>query len=339
MKNRHIIVIVVLMLLFLGNIGEKCFAAVKPDAKTLWTNPTPANRLEPGGSKKNVGYVAGERPGFKTWNWLIYTLGLWTDYYEPVTDLLQVSTDTAGGYIGQRGSITIGKSTDTITAGVEVDIVGDVAADAFVNSTNTVINADFDGDSTGEIQFQIGGSTVAKIDNAGKATFNNEVTISSNVLIDSRLDIGEDTSQEFILTAGTSTTDTYDFAISTNGEFFTSYGFFHDRGDPSGFDFSQGDLITDGNWYDLDLSSIVPVGTKTILLRVDMRDTGVQLEFRLRENGNSNIFNMSAIFNQVSNFWVQQDMIVSCDSNRIIEYWATNTTFDNIDIVVSGWWK
>lgn len=101
--------IIVLSLLLLVSIVH----GVKPDSKTIWTNATPTNRLEPGGSKKNTGYIAGERPGFKTWNWLIYNLGLWTDYLEDVTDTLKISSTVTNGHIGQTGNIGIGESTPT----------------------------------------------------------------------------------------------------------------------------------------------------------------------------------------------------------------------------------
>ena len=105
--------IIVLTLLLLGSITH---GFEKPDAKTIWTNATPGNRLEPGGSKKNTGYIAGERPGFKTWNWLIYNLGLWTDYLEDITDTLKISTTGADGYIGETGNVGIGTSTPTVKA-------------------------------------------------------------------------------------------------------------------------------------------------------------------------------------------------------------------------------
>ena len=62
-------------------------------------------------------------------------------------------------------------------------------ADSFTNSTNTVLNADFDGSLSGEIQFQIGGTTVVVIDNDGKAIFNNEVTVSSHAIISGNVDL------------------------------------------------------------------------------------------------------------------------------------------------------
>lgn len=107
---KRTIGIILLTMVLLGSVTH---GFEKPDAKTIWTNATPGNRLEPGGSKKNTGYIAGERPGFKTWNWLIYNLGLWTDYLEDATNTLKISSVTSDGHIGQTGDIGIGTSTPT----------------------------------------------------------------------------------------------------------------------------------------------------------------------------------------------------------------------------------
>lgn len=145
MKRFNLIVLA--MLLCLSGAG-RLYTAQKPDAKTLWTNGTPGNRLEPGGSKKNTGYVAGERPGFKTWNWLIYDLGLWTDYLEEVTDTLKISTDIAGSsYLGQTGEVGIGTSSPTAKVhiistgtGVAFRIDTPELPDAIVVSSDGVVN-------------------------------------------------------------------------------------------------------------------------------------------------------------------------------------------------------
>ena len=60
----------------------------KPITKTSWSNGTPENRIEPGNSKKNTGFLADERPGFQHFNWLIWILEQWVNYLENTTDLL-----------------------------------------------------------------------------------------------------------------------------------------------------------------------------------------------------------------------------------------------------------
>ena len=113
---------------------------------------------------------------------------------------------------------------------------------------------------------------------------------------------------------------------------------FTDRGDPASNDFSVGDFTTDGTWRDLDLSSIVPEGAIAVAISLRLIDNAVDSEFQLRKNGNSNARNRSVVATQIANVSIWADMIVACDSNRIIEYMGTNTSFSTINIVVKGWW-
>jgi hypothetical protein len=126
-------------------------------------------------------------------------------------------------------------------------------------------------------------------------------------------------------------------SIDVSEEVTTGYGFFHDRGDVSAPDLTG--FTDDGNWHDWDLSSIVPDDAKTVLIQVEMKgDVGKYMLFR--KNGNSNTNNIDAFFPQVSQVVFSKNIIVSCDSNKVIEYLATAASnWGSISIVVRGWWK
>lgn len=114
---------------------------------------------------------------------------------------------------------------------------------------------------------------------------------------------------------------------------------FVDRGDPTDWDFEFADFELDATWRDLDLSSVVPSGAVAVLLRVEVRDDGGNNIFMLRENGNSNNFNVGRITSQVAAVYMRADVIVACDSNRIIEYYGgTTTTWNTVYITIAGWW-
>lgn len=113
---------------------------------------------------------------------------------------------------------------------------------------------------------------------------------------------------------------------------------FVDRGDPASIDFTLTSFTTDGTWRDFNLSSIAPAGAKAVLLRVDIRDDLTESVFQLRENGNSSIINVATLVVLVANIKHYADIIVSLDTNRIIEYFATNTTWTSINVTVAGWW-
>lgn len=114
-------------------------------------------------------------------------------------------------------------------------------------------------------------------------------------------------------------------------------GFF-DRGDPASDDWTQADLTTDATWRDLDLSAIVPAGAKAVLFSVGVKDGVVDSDLRFRKNGNTDIYNRAIVRTLVANVYTMQDIVVACDTDRIIEYNGDNLTFTNINIVVKGWW-
>ncbi len=115
---------------------------------------------------------------------------------------------------------------------------------------------------------------------------------------------------------------------------------FTNRGDPSSDDFNVGDLSTGGVYTDLDLSSIVTdSNAKAVVLRLNVSDDAVQSFIRFRRNGNSNDLATSGVNTQVSGVTITSTIVVPCDTNQVVEYLTTNTTFTSIDITVIGWFN
>lgn len=110
-----------------------------------------------------------------------------------------------------------------------------------------------------------------------------------------------------------------------------------DRGDPADYDFTTGNFTTDDNWHDLDLSSIVPSGATWVKVKVVFTDDAVDSYLALRKNGNTNTRVSLSNKVRVANKTHYITGFVPCDSNRVIEYIATNTTFTTISLVVTGW--
>lgn len=113
---------------------------------------------------------------------------------------------------------------------------------------------------------------------------------------------------------------------------------FIDRGDPDSPDFSANGFVKDGNWHDLDLSSIVPKGAKAVTLTVLIVVTETTKALRFRKKGNLNVPNISQMWNLVANLPYTADLIVACNSNRVIEYLVDPSTWTDIEITVKGWW-
>jgi hypothetical protein len=111
-----------------------------------------------------------------------------------------------------------------------------------------------------------------------------------------------------------------------------------DRGDPVNYDFTLGDFTTDATWRDLDLSAVVPAGAVLVLLACSLEDNASGSIMLWRKNGNTNNVARDGQRTQVQNAKIEDSVIVACDSNRVIEYYGTNTAFTAINVTIIGWW-
>lgn len=111
------------------------------------------------------------------------------------------------------------------------------------------------------------------------------------------------------------------------------------RGDPSANDFTIVSFTADATWRDLDLSAILPVGTKAVVLRIGIQNDTAGQSVSFRKNGNSNASNSAIVYTPVANVPNAGQNTVFCDANRVIEYYATNGgTWASINVCVMGWY-
>jgi len=110
-----------------------------------------------------------------------------------------------------------------------------------------------------------------------------------------------------------------------------------DRGDPSSPDWDTGDLTTDNSWHDIDCSSIVSSDATAIIFNVYIKDDATNSYIQLRKNGNSNDNAVNTLRTQVANQGIDGLFCIPCDSNQVVEYRSTNTTFTSIQITILGW--
>lgn len=113
---------------------------------------------------------------------------------------------------------------------------------------------------------------------------------------------------------------------------------FVDRGDPAVYDWTEATLINDAAWHDLDLSAIVPVGVKAVLLRIYLNATAAKNILYLRTKGNTNDVNFAAASTPLANTSYFSDKTVAPDENLIIQYLLGVGTWTRARITVAGWW-
>lgn len=110
------------------------------------------------------------------------------------------------------------------------------------------------------------------------------------------------------------------------------------RTDAAANDFSVGDFTTDATWNDLDLSGIIPVGAKAVVVKILARDGSVNFSFQFRKKGNSNVTEYFGIRTQVNNIYIANQGVVECDSDRVIQYFGSNTTWTAVYVHIMGWY-
>lgn len=170
------------------------------------------------------------------------------------------------------------------------------------------------------------------IDNAG------DITIGGALNVTGIVTLGDGS---LLATSAAPTTD----AMIANKKYvddqIATIGFV-DRGDPDVADWHETGakdiLNTDGNWHDLDCSSIVSVGAIAILFRLLIRDDAAGSSFSLRKNGNSNIIVQQGVRTQVANVYMDGCLVVACDANQVVEYNGSNLAFVDVQLTIAGWW-
>lgn len=110
------------------------------------------------------------------------------------------------------------------------------------------------------------------------------------------------------------------------------------RGYFTGHDFTINDFTTDATWRELDLSAIVPAGTKFVHLRINLLHSAIGSMLILKKNGTASDNNNTAAWSTlVANVNIYNTFLVECDSDRKIEYWASNIVWGGIWLNILGW--
>jgi len=115
--------------------------------------------------------------------------------------------------------------------------------------------------------------------------------------------------------------------------------FFCRKGDPAVYDrtLAAGDFVTDGNWHDLDLTNIVPVFAHAVLYDIVVQDNVANSIVVIKPKGNINLILSGAILSRVAGQLNHENQLVCVGLGGLLEYWATNTIWDVIQLVVLGW--
>jgi len=118
------------------------------------------------------------------------------------------------------------------------------------------------------------------------------------------------------------------------GDSFTS------RGDASAYDLDQDTMSLDGAFHDWDLTSIVPVGTKVVVVKATITDGTVGRYVWLQQKGFTGNRNYALLAALVANKSMTGHFLLSVDSDdRLLEYVTPAAAIDVIGLIIIGWWS
>lgn len=104
-------------------------------------------------------------------------------------------------------------------------------------------------------------------------------------------------------------------------------------------DFTTEAFTTNGSWQTdgLDLSAIVPAGAIAVHIAVQTQDNAVGSIFAIQQNATNNHNRLYTITQQATALNHQIETIIKIDANRLLDYYATNTTFTSIGVTILGY--
>lgn len=114
---------------------------------------------------------------------------------------------------------------------------------------------------------------------------------------------------------------------------------YYDRGLDAGHDFTEATLTVDNAWHDLDLSSIVPVGTVAVLMKSELTDAAFGCVVRYTITGIAGTYNCSRVHAPVTGGYGGGDSWVGVDGDRKIQYRASPAGIDSLKVYVAAWIK
>lgn len=117
-------------------------------------------------------------------------------------------------------------------------------------------------------------------------------------------------------------------------------GLYDKRDNASGdYDFELADLTLDTNWYELDLSNIVPDGARSVYLKIAARTSGATpLFISIAKPGEYyDAMDLAVYTNSANEFYFAYG-IVDCSRDRKIEYHGSSSAdWLTCNITVHGW--
>lgn len=114
---------------------------------------------------------------------------------------------------------------------------------------------------------------------------------------------------------------------------------FIQRVNPSASDFAIGDFIWDADFYTKDISAVVPVNAKRVLLRLEIRCTVAEAYIMLYPANSTNHKDGQSVRTAVANVTAIGTLVITITTPQTIQYKAKDDGGDitHLELVILGW--
>lgn len=113
----------------------------------------------------------------------------------------------------------------------------------------------------------------------------------------------------------------------------------NDRGDVTPYDYTSATLTADGEWHDLDISAIVGVSRRFVLVKTYLKDNAGGKEMLMRTKGYVNDVNIEHCGTIIADKTCGRNSWLYTDVNGIIQYKIEVAVWANTDLVIRGYFK
>lgn len=110
-----------------------------------------------------------------------------------------------------------------------------------------------------------------------------------------------------------------------------------DREDIAAVDYNVTTLTADGNWHDLDISSIVGAGKKLVVIESNLKDNAGGKVMLMRTKGNVNEINVSPCGTVKADKTCSRNMLLYTNENGVVQYIIDTGVWAITDLTVRGW--
>lgn len=108
------------------------------------------------------------------------------------------------------------------------------------------------------------------------------------------------------------------------------------RGDPSNYDWITANFTKDNTWRELDLSSIIPLGTKWVFMKMYVTGTTADDYAQFRKKGHTNYRAIISTRIQIGGVSIEKIEPVEVSTDRKLEY-RVKSSITGCNILVYAW--